>query len=135
MSLVRLAIVMTLALSVVAGCSFWGKPLTPEQRAQAGAPSPSVYFRGQAPATAASEPLGAVSGFSCGNGILWTSTPPDATKALGALRTNAKTKGATVVVGAHCERTSFFAQYQMTADPTVHAACWPGFVCTGDAMR
>jgi hypothetical protein len=126
---------MTAAAVVVAGCSFWGKPLTPEQRAQADAPSPVVYFRGQAPATAASEPLGAASGYSCGSGILWTSTPPDAAKALAALRANAKKKGAAVVVGAHCERTSFFAQYQMTADPTRHAACWPGFVCNGEAMR
>src|SRR5690348_10645574 len=134
MPLVRLAVVMTLAAAVVAGCSFWGKPLTSEQPAQANAPSPAVYFQGQAPTTTASAPLGAISGFSCGSGILWASTPPDAAKALEALRANAKKKGAAIVVGAHCQRTSFFAQYQMTADPTVHAACWPGYVCNGEAM-
>lgn len=135
MPLFRLAVVMTLALAVVAGCSFWGNPLTPEERAKIAAASPPVYFRGETPATFASEPLGAVSGFSCGSDILWSATPPTAAKALDSLHAHAKANGATVVVGAHCGRTAFLAQYQLTADPTVHAACWPGFVCTGGAMR
>lgn len=134
MPLLRLAAFM--AIVVVGGCAFWGKALTPEERAGATAGDAApLYFSGETPATSVSQPLGTVSGFSCGIGTLFGTTGPDEAKAVNALRASAKARNATAIVNARCDRTSMFAQYQMTADTTQHAPCWPGFMCTGEAMR
>jgi hypothetical protein len=134
MRIVRL--IAVLAVAAIGGCTFWGKKAPPDRLAELGhAAAPPIYFSGETPTAFVSQPLGPVAGFSCGQGALSGSAPPDEATALNALGAKAKAAGGTAVVNASCRRTTMFGNYQIGNDPTQFNACWPGFRCTGEAVR
>lgn len=136
MWVVRFVLVAVLTIAAVGGCTFWGEKLPSAELDRKGqADGIPVYFSADAPMVV-SQRLGAVTGFSCGSGALFATPSSGEPAALTSLRKSATAVGAKAVVNARCVRTRMLASYR-TEEPGAgrSGACWPGFMCMGDAVR
>jgi hypothetical protein len=91
-----------------------------------------LYFAGNTPQSLRSaKRIAAVSGISCKETLF--GDPPSLDGALEQLRGQAGAKSASAAVDIVCRETSPLVSYE--AAPFVPRSCWPGFVCTGVAVK
>jgi len=100
--------------------------LSPDQRAVlAQSDKLPLYFLGSdIEPPQATQKITAVTGYSCKTAWLQSSASEE--DALRMLWNNAAASSATAAVNVSCVPISFFT-------PQIH--CWPGFYCTGDAVK
>lgn len=82
-----------------------------------------IYFSGQTPPSwQFSKRIGGATGQSCQTALFEFASEE---AALQSLRSNAAAQNAAAVVNVTCTGTSF----------SISQPCWPGFICSGEAMQ
>ena len=124
---IRRALSLLLGLGTLLGCSLFTLDLKRDELHQlAEREKYTIYFSGDStPAPKFANKLGKVDGRICQGNLIESMTE---FQALAAMWSSAKAKGATAVVEASCGTSSFWL-------PTGGSYCFPGYYCTGEAVK